>query len=223
MRTKKPNKNRPGGDFRNNPFSTLKGFATPHRSVPAAPPADVRGGTEDEEELYRQAMSGARPLVRGGDGAGTARRPQQVADRAATAEPDSQLFLDAMRTIGTASFGEPAGEPETDDRGRRSSSSRMRRLRKGSLRIAQELDLHGFVKDEAIRRLAHFVSSAAAHGRDAVLVITGKGANSPGGPVLPAAVAAWLRGPGAALVAEFHQAPRDKGGSGAYVVFLRAR
>jgi DNA-nicking Smr family endonuclease len=99
----------------------------------------------------------------------------------------------------------------------------MRQLKRGTLRIGAELDLHGFVKDEALRRLEHFIASASVRGQDAVLVITGKGTNSPDGPVLHGAVAAWLRGPGLRYVPEFHPAPRDRGGSGAYVVFLRRR
>jgi DNA-nicking Smr family endonuclease len=55
------------------------------------------------------------------------------------------------------------------------------------------------------------------------LVITGKGLNSPDGPVLQGAVREWLRTAGAKMVAEFHDGPRDKGGSGAVVVFLRRR
>ncbi|HWR73104.1 MAG TPA: DNA mismatch repair protein MutS, partial [Nitrospirota bacterium] len=33
----------------------------------------------------------------------------------------------------------------------------------------------------------------------------------------------WLREQGKGMVAEFAPAPRDKGGSGAFVVFLRRR
>jgi DNA-nicking Smr family endonuclease len=55
----------------------------------------------------------------------------------------------------------------------------------------------------------------------AVLVITGKGNNSTGEPVLQQAVAAWLRDAGRELVLEIAPAPREMGGSGAFVVFLR--
>ena len=36
-------------------------------------------------------------------------------------------------------------------------------------------------------------------------------------------MAAWLREQGKGMIAEFHSAPRDRGGSGAIVVFLRQR
>jgi DNA-nicking Smr family endonuclease len=53
------------------------------------------------------------------------------------------------------------------------------------------------------------------------LVITGKGLNSPGEPVLQQVVAGWLRDAGRELVVEFSPAPREMGGNGAFVVFLR--
>ena len=54
-----------------------------------------------------------------------------------------------------------------------------------------------------------------------VLVITGKGNHSSEEPVLHQAVASWLRDAGRTTVLEFGPAPREMGGSGAYVVFLR--
>jgi DNA-nicking Smr family endonuclease len=97
----------------------------------------------------------------------------------------------------------------------------MRQLKRGSIGISETLDLHGYVKDEALQRLARFISNAYHRGSKAVLVITGKGLNSPDGPVLQGSVDAWLRDQGKAMVVEVAQAPRDKGGSGAVVVFLR--
>jgi hypothetical protein len=69
--------------------------------------------------------------------------------------------------------------------------------------------------DEALSRLEHFIMNASARGHQAVLVITGKGMNSPEGPVLQGAVKEWLRTRGKGSIAEFHPAPRDKGGGGA--------
>jgi DNA-nicking Smr family endonuclease len=69
--------------------------------------------------------------------------------------------------------------------------------------------------------LPAFLRSAQKKGQKAVLVITGKGNHSPEEPVLHQAVASWLRDAGRATVLEFAPAPREFGGSGAYVVFLR--
>jgi DNA-nicking Smr family endonuclease len=223
--SKKQRQAPPSGDFRNTPFKALKGVSVKAGAAAPAPspPSRPDAAQEDPEELFRRAMSGAKPLHPAGGRAPVRPAAPPVAAAAPDDAPDRQLFLDAMRAAGAASFGEQDADPLDDEHaaGRRSPSSRMKQLRKGTIRIGQELDLHGSLKDEAVRRLEHFIAAAAAQGHQAVLVITGKGLNSPEGPVLQGAVAAWLGGPGRSQVAEFRPAPRDKGGSGAYVVFLR--
>ena len=126
-----------------------------------------------------------------------------------------------MQKIGTTFKDVRQQEGEILDPEHRSSSSRLRQLKRGTLSVSRELDLHGFMRDEAVKKLEQFISEAYSRGQQAVLVITGKGLNSPEGPVLQGAVAAWLRDRGKRMVAEFAPAPRDLGGSGAFVVFLR--
>ena len=84
-----------------------------------------------------------------------------------------------------------------------------------------ELDLHGLTRAQALESLGHFITGAWKRDMEAVLVITGKGNNSSGEPVLQAAVSGWLREKGKKMVVEFAPAPRQMGGSGAFVVFLR--
>ena len=126
-----------------------------------------------------------------------------------------------MEKIGTKLREQP-GE-DTEEPPRQSASSRMKQLKRGTIRVRAELDLHGCMRDEALVKLEHFLASAYGRGQKAVLVITGKGLNSPEGPVLQGAVAGWLRQKGKNLVVEFAPAPRELGGSGAYVVFLKNR
>ena len=146
-----------------------------------------------------------------------------------TAEPpggedkDEQgLFLQTIQEISDALRDESMKTNE-DEPERRSASSRIRELKRGKITLSGELDLHGYVKDEALRRLERFVAEAYRGGHRAVLVITGKGINSAYGPVLQGAVAEWLRGKGRGMVAEFAPAPRNMGGSGAFVVFLKGK
>jgi DNA-nicking Smr family endonuclease len=101
------------------------------------------------------------------------------------------------------------------------SGNRIKQLKRGVVSIDYQLDLHGLTRDEALSELPRFLRTARSKGQVAVLVITGKGYNSSGGPVLQQAVAAWLRDAGRELVVEFTPAPREMGGSGAFVVFLR--
>jgi DNA-nicking Smr family endonuclease len=96
-------------------------------------------------------------------------------------------------------------------------------VKNGSIRIDFELDLHGLTRDEALTSLSQFVIGAFNRGQKAILIITGKGNNSPAEPVLHGAVASWLREAGKNMVAEFAPAPRNMGGSGAFVVFLKEK
>lgn len=212
-------------DFRNNPFKSLKGFVPPAHTPDkkkAAPPPKNAGQSEDDSELFLRAATGARRFEEDAFPAveATARKKPVAADPLAA--NDDQLFLLAMKKIGTA-VREDRPDDEIPGEQRRSSSSRMKQLKRGTIRISGELDLHGLLRDEAIARLGRFIAEAHSRGREAVLVITGKGINSPEGPVLQGAAAEWLRGRGKAMIAEFSPAPRDKGGSGAFVVFLRKK
>ncbi len=245
---KQPEQNRP--DFSNNPFSPLKKFKpadAPSRAAGKTPPRPV--SEADDEDLFRRAVTGARRLDQEEGPQLTSDRAVQKP--AHGAEEDAALFLRAMsgtRPMGSLDPAPGQAALDEEDRGlfvnalkmgsslppvrigedeeeipARSPSSRMKQLKRGTIRISEELDLHGSLREEALGRLKVFIANAFVRGQRAVLVITGKGINSPEGPVLQGAVADWLRGPGKGMVAEFCPAPRDRGGSGAYVVFLKSR
>ncbi len=176
---------------------------------------------EDDASLFFRAVDGARRIEAEQESNTLEARPA-AAEKIDYAIPnDDAVFLQAMKKIGANFQGSEPEREEDEHLERRSPSSRMKQLKRGTLRISQELDLHGFLKDEALAQLEHFIRSAFNSNQQAVLVITGKGINSPEGPVLQGAVAGWLRGKGKGMVSEFSPAPRDQGGSGAFVVFLK--
>lgn len=222
MSRNKPSEQKPGS-FTHNPFHALKEFKlnppAPKEKPKKKPPAPPARG-EDDADLFLRAVGDAKRT-----GPGSA--PHENARPSVPAKPrreeeERKLFLEAMGNRG-AKFPDAAREEGGEGERQRSQSGRMRQLRRGTVRIGAELDLHGFLKEEALFRLGHFIASSFARGLQAVLVITGKGINSPEGPVLPGAVSKWLRESGRGMVAEFAPAPRDKGGSGAFVVFLKNR
>jgi DNA-nicking Smr family endonuclease len=225
MSKKRTKKKEHAGDFHNRPFKTLKGVDA--ANIQQGPVHRERMQEirieKDPQELFRRSVQGARPLRRTDSQAAPGETSAHDVLEQEQQAPDSSLFLDAMRTLGAESLSAAEGDEDDWDPGRRSLPSRMRRLRKGILRIGRELDLHGFARGDALHRLEQFIVGAAAEDHEAVLVITGKGINSPGGPILQSAVDSWLRGPGSKFVAEFSSAPRDLGGTGAFVVFFRRR
>jgi DNA-nicking Smr family endonuclease len=230
MNKSKKNRTHVSGEFRNSPFKPLKGLTSRDSGVQARQlrhPSSIHA--DDGEELFRRAVLGVQRLDRSDEN-----QIEEPASMFATNPSDRSLppennecalFLQSMSIIGADALPRQRQHDaeEKQSVARRSPSSRLRQLKHGSIRITQELDLHGSLREEAISRLKHFITNASAGGQQAVLVITGKGLNSQEGPVLRGAVAEWLSSRGRALVAEFHPAPREKGGSGAFVVFLKRR
>jgi len=97
---------------------------------------------------------------------------------------------------------------------------RLKQLERGDLKPAATLDLHGLSREEALVRTRSFLEHAARQGWPAVVIVTGKGLNSPNGPVLRRAVEQLLTTL-PQLILEWAQAPRPYGGGGALVVFPR--
>ena len=137
-------------------------------------------------------------------------------------DEEQRFFLQAVEALKMdVRFGEEL--PEEESSTRPAPVNRLRQLRRGGIRIDLQLDLHGLTREEAVENLDRFVTGAFNRGQKGVLVITGKGNNSPGEPVLKSAVSGWLKEHGKTMVSEFAPAPREMGGSGALVVFLKEK
>jgi DNA-nicking Smr family endonuclease len=96
-----------------------------------------------------------------------------------------------------------------------------RRLRRGSYRIAAELDLHGLNRLQAQQAVHRFLADCQARGRRSVRIIHGKGRGSPNGsPVIKTLLDAWLRRRRDVLA--FCSAQPHDGGTGAVYVLLKA-
>lgn len=213
-------------EFSATPFKALKGAALDLRGeIPAPPPTPkqpVKSAQEvDDEMLFFEAVAGVR-RISGTAPAAPAKVKAHAAAKAERDEEDQRFFLKALEELKLdIRFSDDI--PEDEPSRRPAPVNRLRQVRRGAIRVDLELDLHGLTKEEALENLARFVRGAYNRGQKGVLVITGKGNNSPGEPVLKSAVASWLRESGKGMVAEFVQAPSDMGGSGAVVVFLKEK
>ena len=85
----------------------------------------------------------------------------------------------------------------------------------------ETLDLHGKTREEALMLVENYVHYGAVHGLDSLLIITGKGHRSQGGPVLRNVVEQWLRKQGRNRIQQVREAPPRWGGSGALWVSFR--
>ncbi|HJV34895.1 Smr/MutS family protein [Geomonas sp.] len=187
----------------------------------AAPAKPAKTREEMEEDLlFFEAMAGVQRI--GSAPPPPAQVKAQAEARGQRNAEDDQLFMKAIEALKIdVRFADQL--PEQDERPHPVPVNRLRQVRRGTIRIDLQLDLHGLTKDEALENLDRFVRGAYNRGQKGVLVITGKGNNSPGEPVLKAAVAGWLRETGKGMVSEFVQAPQDMGGEGAVVVFLKEK
>lgn len=186
---------------------------------PPSKPVISRQEAEDAS-LFLDAMAGVKKF---GEKAAPAEKKASTTEMPPPSrrdEEDARVFLQAVEALRMdVRFSDEIPEPSV----RPAPVNRLRQLRRGSIRVDLELDLHGLTRDEAIENLERFVKGAYGRGQKGVLVITGKGNNSPGEPVLKQAVATWLREAGKEMVAEFVAAPREMGGGGAFVVFLKEK
>lgn len=216
--------------FRSDPFSALKGVAVvvPEQKpaaakAAAAPPPPVA----DDSDLFFEAMEGVKrvgeqpaPVKAAAKAKQSAVPVSPVAVRRAELErAEREAFAQAIGQLKLdVTFSDQIPE---DEELKPLGANRLRQLKRGVISVDRQLDLHGLIREEALEALPRFLKSAIAHGEKAVLVITGKGNNSPAEPVLQQAVAGWLRDAGKSMVVEYAPAPREMGGSGAFVVFLR--
>ena len=211
-------------EFASTPFSALKGVK-PLSSEPALPkaqkPAPIKQAEPDDMELFLAAMNGVEMF-----GPRSAQKPAQqpVSPVKAVArkieENEQRLFLETISNLKLdVRFHDdiPADAASATPR----PVSRLKQLRRGTIRLDYELDLHGLTREEAAHALETFIKGAYRRGQQAVLIITGRGNHSPDEPVLKRSAEKWLKEGGAPMVAEFFSAPRQFGGDGAIVVFLK--
>ena len=223
-KTKKPHQQEKPKEFHATPFKALKGVrveaAAPPRPQPSRPPEPPAPEADDDLVFLRAMMDvhrlGGKPAAKPGGPRQAAPQPRRID------EEERRQFLEALDKLHLdVTFTEEL--PDDVEPLRPLPVNRMRQLRRGAIRIDYELDLHGLTRDEALDSLAAFIASAYNRNQKGVLVITGKGNHSPEEPVLQGAVAGWLRQKGKDLVAEFAPAPRQMGGGGAFVVFLKEK
>jgi len=166
---------------------------------------------EDDNELWRQATSGLKPLKNN--------KPRRVA-------ADAQKRRIEIKTTSVAPAQLPAITQkthykllETGDMSRVDGSI-AKKLSEGSYPIDATLDLHGRTQDEAFETLRYYITTAYSMGKRCILVITGKGLNGQG--VIREQLPKWLNNGGLQgyILAITHAKPAH-GGSGAFYVLLK--
>ncbi len=215
-RVQKNNKN----EFNNDPFNHLKGFAisTPVSKVATPievnnPEAEVYGSFADEMKML--GVERINPSAE----ENTTVDEENCQHEVKPEQDDEALFLAALDNF-TVKFNENL--PEEVGEAHVAEPRRMKQLKKGDITPDASLDLHGCLRVEVAKRMDHFLASSKRNEWRTVLVITGKGLHSQDGhAVLRDEVENYLTVHGKLQVAEWARAPKQYGGSGALVLFLR--
>lgn len=172
---------------------------------------------DDDEELFREAMAGVRPLdndqVEPWKQKKSPAQIQQQEQREVLQDMMSdEMPIDEVEAGEALSFARDGIGPKI-----------MRDLRRGRFAIEAELDLHRLTRDQARSSLAVFLSEAVAAGRRCVRVIHGKGYGSYNKtPVLKGLTARWLMQRDEVL-AYVSARPVDGGTGAVYVLLKRPR
>jgi DNA-nicking Smr family endonuclease len=101
----------------------------------------------------------------------------------------------------------------------------MKRLKRGQFPYRDYVDLHGLSRREAEKRVKDFLLQSYKMGHQCVLIVHGRGLNSPDSfPVLKEMLPGWLNsGPLKKIVLAFATARPYDGGTGAVYVLLKRR
>lgn len=168
---------------------------------------------EDDHDLFLRAIGDVRrledapeapPKPKPRPGAGMRERDEQAAF-----SEFKQVMLHAVLDPGdVSSYRRDEVSPRV-----------FSRLKRGEYAVQDELDLHGLRLEEAQRLLREFLRHGVREGVACVRIITGKGRNSEGVPVIKNLVDQHLRHRRDVLA--FHSAPAAQGGTGAVLVLLK--
>lgn len=205
----------------NNPFGKVRLDPPARAPDPAPPPQPLAQPPPSEEELWAQAVEGARPL--GG-------RNQRVGPKAPRGGPGEFRHpdLEALRELEALVSGDaPFDIADTDEyvEGHVSGldPELVRKLRRGEYSVQGHVDLHGLTREEARREVDRFLKDSRRRGRRCVLLVHGRGLHSEKQvPVLKEALRGWLATArfGRHVLAFATARPQD-GGAGALYVLLR--
>jgi len=179
----------------------------------------------DDENSFNEAMTDVTPLP------GESRKRVRSQDkdvRPAHPAPDDELeAVNRLHKLVKGSIEMDITFSDEYIEGAVSGVSRniMRRLKRGQIPVQDHIDLHGLTKQEAEEEVRDFLVQSHRHGLRCVLIVHGRGLNSPDSlPVLKESLPVWLnRGPARKIVMAFASARPYDGGTGAIYVLLRRR
>lgn len=181
--------------------------------VPCEKPGPV---SPEDDSLFADAMSGVAPIrARGRDLAPLA--------RPAAAQPPRVDMGELV--LGKLEFSLEYTEEFVQGHVLGLDPVIMEKLKAGAYSPEAHVDLHGRNMEQAYATLVEFIKHTYQNGKRHLIVVTGRGKNSPGGmPVLRERVQLWFtRDPFKRVILGFCTAKPGDGGPGALYLLLRKR
>ncbi len=187
-------------------------------------PREEGRSQDPEQELFQQAMQDVQPLKDKGSGRQIVPRKQE--DPASSQPPDSeeesrQYLHDLVE--GKVEFEIELTSEFVQGTVKGLDPRIFRQLKSGHYSPQAHLDLHGLTTNIAWQQLVEFIKKSYLAGKRCLLLIPGRGKNSPQGRgVLREQVQQWLtRDPLKRVVLAFSTAQPQHGGAGALYILLR--
>lgn len=179
----------------------------------------------DERDHFFEAMSGVTPLPK--DRKRAARRPGALKKPSHPAPDAEREAIAHLRSLvkGDIELDITFSDEYIEGSVKGFSRKLMRRLKRGEFPVQDHIDLHGLTKQEAKEAVKDFLLRSHKRGLRCVLIVHGRGLNSPDSfPVLKEGLPVWLgRGSVRKIVLAFATARPYDGGTGAIYVLLRNR
>ncbi|MFP4391302.1 MAG: Smr/MutS family protein [Desulfohalobiaceae bacterium] len=190
-----------------------------------ARPTSNEQSPEDEEQIFQQAMQDVQPLKDKGKGRKVLPQDHQEKQGANTPNTLLQSPRDYLQDLiqGKVDFQVEYSEEYLQGNVRGLDPKIMHKLKTGELSPEAHLDLHGQTLEQAKANLLGFVRNHYLNGRRCLLIIPGRGKNSPQGrSVIREHIHPWLtQDPLKRVVLAFSTARPLHGGTGALYVLLR--
>jgi len=213
-------------EFNHDPFNNLKGFTVSEPEKKEQQPPDQKRTYEKVFGTFAEEMEmlGVEQLEAESDIEESLFDVPVVIDSSADGmkdQTDEELFFAAVNGFSVRFKDHLLDESQP---GMKAVPRRMKQLKQGNLTPDASLDLHGCLRIEVVAKLRHFLQDAQYRGWQTLLVITGKGLHSEDGKsILRDEAEQFLAGEGKEVVAEWSRAPKQYGGDGALILFLRKK
>ena len=195
----------------------------PPQRARKTPPAPRPDEPEDDEALFLSATAGVVPLSPEARNQARGRPPTRPSVPSAKRETLEVLSELASLVNGGGHFAIADTDEHAEGWIVGLDPRVLQRLRAGEFSVQAHVDLHGMTVEEARNAVRQFVLRALRAGYRCILIVHGRGKNSPDRrPVLKDALKGWLsHGELAHVVLAFSTARPCDGGAGATYVLLR--